>query len=92
MAMPSPDPEMQKEIEAMIYAEFRKRDRRNARFWFAALIAGIAAAIAATLIDDQPLIKALLGLMGFIGIFGFLAFLSTKRSLRGWINDFTGLP
>lgn len=90
--MPSPDPEMQKEIEAMIHAENRRRDRRNARFWFAALVVGIVVTIAAALIDSQPLTKALLALIGFIGIFGFLAFLSTKRSFRGWINDFTGLP
>jgi fatty acid desaturase len=81
--MSSPDPEMQKEIDAMIYAEIQRRDRRNARFWFAALLAGIVASIAAALIGSQPGIRALLALIGFVGIFGFLAFLSARKSLRG---------
>lgn len=78
----TPDPQTRKEIDAVVYAELRRRDRRNARFWFAALVAGVAAAIAATLMSGSPWIRALLGLTGFAGIFGFLAFLSTKKSLR----------
>ncbi|HSS65509.1 MAG TPA: hypothetical protein VLS27_13825 [Gammaproteobacteria bacterium] len=76
----------------MIYAEMRKRDRRNARFWFAALIAGILASMAVALFDSRPLIKALLALIGFIGIFGFLAFLSARKSLRGWFDDVIDWP
>ncbi len=85
--MASPDPQMQKEIDAMIYAEIRKRDRRNARFWFIALIVGIIAAGITAFIDNQPMIKALFAVVAFIGIFGFLAFLSTKKSLKGWFGD-----
>lgn len=85
--MSSPDPQMQKEIDALIYAENRRRDRRNARFWLGALIVGIVAAIALALIDARPVIKALLALLAFVGIFGFLAFLSTKKSIRGWFDD-----
>lgn len=88
----TPDQETRKEIDAVVYAELRKRDRRNVRFWFAALLVGIIASICATLVDDHPLIKALLVLIGFIGIFGFLAFLSVKRSLRGWFDNLMGLP
>ena len=83
----APDPDRRREIDALIYAEIRRRDRRNARFWSAALVVGIVATVAVTLIDSQPSIKALLGLIAFIGVFGFLAFLSTRKSLRGSISE-----
>ena len=78
---------MQKEIDALIYAENRRRDRRNARFWFGALIIGIVAAVVLAMVDARPLVKALLALAAFVGIFGFLAFLSTRKSMRGWFGD-----
>ncbi|MDH3316808.1 MAG: hypothetical protein OER43_13725 [Gammaproteobacteria bacterium] len=92
MAPYTPDPETRKEIDAVVYAEHRRRDRRNARFWLAALLVGIVASIGVALVDDYPLIKALLVLIGFIGIFGFLAFLSVTRSLRGLFDNLMGLP
>lgn len=92
MAPYTPDPQTRKEIDAVVYAEHRKRDRRNARFWLAALILGIVASIGATLVDAYPLIKALLFLIGFIGIFGFLTFLSVTRPLRGLFDNLMGLP
>ncbi len=85
--MSSPDPQMQKEIDALIYAENRRRDRRNARFWFGALIIGIVAAVVLAMVDARPLVKALMALVAFVGIFGFLAFLSTRKSMRGWFGD-----
>ena len=60
MAPYTPDPETRKEIDAVVYAEHRRRDRRNARFWLAALLVGIVASIGVALVDDYPLIKALL--------------------------------
>jgi Flp pilus assembly protein TadB len=85
--MASIDPHVRREIDAVIYAEIRKRDRRNARFWFAALVVGAFAFTAAVLLEIQPPLKALFALIGFVGIFGFLAFLSTRKSLRGCIDD-----
>ena len=76
--MSSPDPQMRKEIDAIIHAEIRRRDRRNARFWFGALIVGIIAVAVVLLFENSPMMKALLALIAFVGIFGFFAFLSTK--------------
>ncbi len=85
--MSSPDPQMQKEIDAIIYAEIRRRDRRNARFWFGALIIGILAAGVVLIFENPPMIKALFALVAFVGIFGFLAFLSTRKTIRGLVDD-----
>ena len=85
--MPSPDPQMQKEIDAIIYVEIRRRDRRNARFCFGALIVGIIADAVVLFFENPPMIKALLALVAFVGIFGFLAFLSTRKTNKGLIDD-----
>ena len=85
--MPAPDPQMQKEIDAIIYAEIRRRDRRNARFWFGALIVGMIAAGVLMFFENPPMIKALFAIVAFVGIFGFLAFLSTKKTIKGWVDD-----
>lgn len=77
--MSSPDPQMQKEIDAVIYAEICRRGRRIAHFWFGALIIGVFAAGVVLFSDNPPMIKALFVLVAFVGIFGFLAFLSTKK-------------
>ena len=85
-----PDAATRSEIDAMVYAEHQKRDRRNARFWVAALVVGILAFLGTALVDDHPIIKGLLALIAFIGVMGFIAYLSTKRSLRGCYEDFMG--
>jgi len=85
--MASIDPDMRREIDAWISTEIRQRDRRNARFWLVALIVGVIASIAAALSDIQPPLRALFALIGFVGIFGFFAFLSSRKSLRGCIDD-----
>jgi hypothetical protein len=90
--MPSVDPDTRREIDALVYAEIRRRDRRNARFWLGALVAGVLASMAAALSDAPPPLEALLALIGFVGVFGFLAFLSTRRSLRGCIDDVLSGP
>jgi hypothetical protein len=71
----------------VIYSEIRRRDRRNSRFWFGALLAGAIASLAAAVLDVSPPIEALFVLIGFAGIFGFLAFLSTRNSLLACIDD-----
>ncbi len=85
--MPSPDPRMQKEIDAIIYAEIRRRDKRNVRFWFGALIIGIIGARVVLFFENPPMIEALFALLAFLGIFGFLAFLSTRKTIKDWLDD-----
>ncbi len=78
---------MQKEIDAVIRAGIRRRDRRNARFWFGALIIGIIGAGVVLFFENPPMIEALFALLAFLGIFGFLAFLSTRKTIKGWVDD-----
>ena len=85
--MSSPDPQMRKEIDAIIHAEIRRRDRRNARFWFGALIVGIVAAAVVLFFEHPPMIKALFALVAFVGVFGFLAFLSARKTVKGLVDD-----